>query len=90
MTGAEEATITTHAQGIKAKVAMAAFRGDKTFAAVADHVDASANQIHDWKKPLLEKGAQLFRASQPGGGAAEAMIPGLSVKHGELAMNRTL
>ncbi len=49
-----------HSPSFKAKVAMAAIRGDKTLAEVADYYDVHANQIQDWKKQLLEKAAQVF------------------------------
>lgn len=77
-----------HAPAFKAKVAMAALRGDKTLAELADHYDVHAHQIPDWKKQLLEKGAQIFGASQQGDGAGEGTIQRFHAKIGELTRER--
>ncbi len=77
-----------HSPSFKAKVAMAASRGDKTLAELADHYDVHANQIQDWKKQLLEKAAQVFGASPPGDGMGDAKVQRLHAKIGELTMER--
>jgi transposase-like protein len=41
-------------------VAVAALKGDKTLAELAQHYDVHPNQITDWKNQLLERAAQVF------------------------------
>jgi putative transposase len=44
----------------KAKVALAACRGDKTTAQLATHFSVHTSQVTAWKKQLLEQAAELF------------------------------
>ena len=44
-----------HSPAFKAKVALAAVRGDRTLAELVKQFDVHPNQIQDWKKQLLAK-----------------------------------
>ena len=44
----------------KAKVALAAVRGDKTTAELAGKFGVHGNQVSTWKKQLLDGAAELF------------------------------
>jgi|SRR5271170_56996 transposase len=76
----------THSPAFKAKVALAAIKGEKTLADLAQQHDVHPNQITAWKAQLLEGAAGLFG----GGGATEAApavdVKVLHAKIGELAL----
>ena len=57
-----------HTPAFKAKVALAAVRGDKTLAELAQQFDIHPNQITQWKAQLLDGAAGVF-GSETGQGA---------------------
>src|SRR5205823_4205280 len=59
-----------HSAGFKAKVALAAIKGDRTVAELAVHFGIHPNQIHNWKKQLLDGAASVFQGGSSGEGAS--------------------
>jgi transposase len=49
-----------HTAAFKAKVALAAIKGEKTLSELAQLFDVHANQITQWKSQLLEGAAGVF------------------------------
>ena len=49
-----------HTAAFKAKVALAALKGDKTLAELAEKYDVHGNQITQWKTQLLENASGVF------------------------------
>lgn len=50
--------------GFRAKVALAALRGDKTLAELSSEYGVHANVIGQWKKLLLENVGELFEGKR--------------------------
>lgn len=51
-----------HSPVFKSKVALAAVRGDRTLAELAQQYDVHPNQIAQWKAQLLGRAADVFGA----------------------------
>ena len=66
-----------HTPAFKAKVAMAAIKGDKTIAQLAEQFDVHANQITTRKDQLQQGAADVFG---PGGGGSAPSAPSIDVK----------
>ncbi|TWI17840.1 helix-turn-helix protein [Bradyrhizobium yuanmingense] len=49
-----------HAPAFKAKVALAAIKGEMTLAQLAEHFDVHPNQITQWKSQLQEAAARYL------------------------------
>jgi transposase len=56
-----------HTPAFKAKVALAAVKGDRTIAQLAEHFDVHPNQITAWKSQLEGNASEVFgpRAGHP-------------------------
>jgi len=65
-----------HSAAFKAKVALAAIKGDRTIAQLADQCDVHPNQITTWKGQLEGGAAEVFG---PGSGLTRA-TPAVDVK----------
>ena len=68
-----------HAPAFKAKVALAALKGEKTLAELAQQFDVHPNQITQWKGQLLEGAATLGKRC-----AGSAMSGGVTGDRGEV------
>ena len=76
-----------HTPGFKAKAALAAIKGDRTLAELAEQFDVHPNQITSWKAQLEGGAADVFG---PGGGDKTAQpavdMKSLHAKIGELTL----
>lgn len=60
-----------HSPAFKAKVALAAVKGERTLAELAQQFDVHPNRITTWKRPASGWGGRGVRVGQAGGGRAD-------------------
>ena len=77
-----------HSPAFKAKVALAAVRGDRTLAELAEQFDVHPNQIQDWKQKLVTKAETVFGAGVPDAADHEQIQQKLHAKIGQLTMKK--
>ena len=73
-----------HGAPFKAQVALAAVKGDKTLAELAEHFRVQPTQITEWKQQLLARAADVFGGSKPT--AETPDLKTLYAKIGQLAL----
>jgi transposase len=77
----------THAPSFKAKVALAALKGEKTLAELAQQFDVHPNQITAWKAHLVDAASGLFGSAGAVSDASPAIdVKTLHAKIGELTL----
>ena len=75
-----------HTPAFKAKVALAALKGEKTLAELAQQFDVHANQITQWKGQLLDGAAGVFGNGKSKTAAPSVDLKSLHAKIGELTL----
>ena len=55
-----------HSAVFKAKVALAALKGDQTLVQLAERFDVHPDQVTHWKAQLLERAAEVFAGERAG------------------------
>ena len=79
----------THSPGFKAKVALAAIKGEKTLAELAKLFDLHPHQITAWKAQLQEGGAGAFGSGPAATESAPVVdLKLLHAKIGELTLEK--
>ena len=76
-----------HSPAFKAKVALAALKGDKTLSQLAEQFEVHPNQIQVWKKQLLSSAEDVFGRGETERRDHEREVEQLRAKIGELTMS---
>ena len=76
-----------HSAAFKAKVALAAVKGEKTLAELAQQFDVHPNQIANWRSQLLDGAAGVFDGGRSEASGASAVdVKELHAKIGQLTL----
>ena len=75
-----------HTPGFKAKVALAAIKGDRTIAQLAEQFDVHPNQVTAWKTQLEGKAADAFGVGGVGASEPAVDVKSLHAKIGQLTL----
>ena len=75
-----------HSPAFKAKVALAAIKGERTLAELAQQFDVHPNQITQWRSQLLEGASGIFGAAVTPEPAPAVDVKTLHAKIGELTL----
>lgn len=78
----------------KLKIALEAFKGDKTINEICKAYNVAPSQVHQWKKLLLDEGNEIFSKKSKGSSknpkekSHDTKVEKLHAKIGELTMER--
>src|ERR1035438_9459640 len=75
-----------HTPAFKAKVALAAIKGDRTLAQLAEHFDVHPNQITTWKAQLEGGASSVCGSGSPAPSTPAVDVKSLHAKIGELTL----
>jgi transposase-like protein len=75
-----------HSPAFKAKVAVAAVKGDRTLAQLPEHFDVHPNQVRAWKAQLEGGTSEVFGTGSPATAVPAVDVKSLHVKIGELTL----
>src|SRR6202165_4965081 len=75
-----------HTPAFKAKVALAAIKGDRTLAQLAEHFDVHPNQIPTWKAQLEGRASDIFGDGSTAPSTPAVDVKSLHAKIGELTL----
>src|ERR1700682_973016 len=75
-----------HTPAFKAKVALAAIKGDRTLAQLAEHFDVHPNQITTWTAQLEGRSSAIFGSGSTAPSTPAVDVKSLHAKIGELTL----
>ena len=76
-----------HSAAFKAKAALAAVKGERTLAELAQQFDVHPNQITEWKRQLQECAEDVFGATGPPSNQPPVDRKALHAKIGQLTLD---
>jgi transposase len=77
-----------HSSAFKAKVALAALKGERTLSELAQHFDVHPNQIRQWKDQLLAGVQSVFDEGPKASSEPEVDVKSLHAKIGQLTLEK--
>ena len=78
----------THSPAFKAKVALAALKGEETVAQLSSRFGVHPPMIHGWKKALLQNAASVFERGNRANKDQDALVSELYKQIGQLTVEK--